>query len=78
MIFDKIREALADQLEIDPEKITMTTDVVADLGADSLDVAELIMVLEEEYNVSISDEEIHGLRTVGDVVALMERLTSKK
>ena len=74
MIFENVRDALAMQFEIDPETITMDTSIVDDLGADSLDVVELIMSLEDEFGVSISDEDAAQLLTVGKIVDYLEKL----
>ena len=74
MYFDKVRNALAAQFEIDPEKITMDTNLIDDLGADSLDVVELIMNIEDEFGVSISDEEAVNLVTVQKIVEFLEKL----
>lgn len=74
MIFEKLKQALAAQFEIDPEKITMETNLIDDLGADSLDVVELIMNLEDEFGVSISDEEAVNLVTVQKIVEFLEKL----
>ena len=74
MIFEKLKQALAAQFEIDPEKITMETNLIDDLGADSLDVVELIMNLEDEFGVSISDEEAVNLVTVHKIVEFLEKL----
>lgn len=68
MVFEKIRTILADQLDEKEENITMETDIAADLGADSLDVVEMIMSIEDEFEVEIPDEEIENIKTVGDVV----------
>ncbi|MFR3290742.1 MAG: acyl carrier protein [Lachnospiraceae bacterium] len=56
MIFETVRELLAYQLEVSPESITPETDIFEDLGADSLDVVELVMSIEEEYDIVITDE----------------------
>ena len=74
MIFENVRNALAQQFEIDPESITSETNLIDDLGADSLDVVELIMSLEDMYGVSISDEDAAQLYTVGRIVEYLEKL----
>lgn len=68
MVFEKVKNILADQLDADAEAITMETDIAADLGADSLDVVELIMSLEDEFSLEVPDEQIEGIKTVGDLV----------
>ena len=77
MIFNKIVEALAEQLEVDPNTITRDTDVISDLGADSLDLVELIMTLEDEYGVSVVDEVVYEYRTVGEIADFIESLINK-
>lgn len=74
MIFEQIRDVLAKQFEIDPETITMETNLIDDIGADSLDVVELIMSLEDNYGISISDEEAAELYTVRRIVEYLEKL----
>ncbi|HHU05856.1 MAG TPA: acyl carrier protein [Clostridiales bacterium] len=74
MVFEKVRAILAEQLDIDEEKITEDTDIVEDLGADSLDVVELMMTLEQEFDLLITDEKVSEFRTVGDVVDYIESL----
>ncbi len=74
MYFDKVRDALAQQFELDPETISMETNLIDDLGADSLDVVELIMSLEDEFGVSISDEDAAQLYTVGRIVDYLDRI----
>lgn len=74
MIFENVRDALAHQFEVDPETITMDTNLVDDLGADSLDVVELIMSLEDIFGISISDEDTTQLYTVGRIVDYLEKL----
>ena len=77
MIFEKIQEALATQFEISPDKITKDTDIINDLGADSLDLVELIMALEEEYGITISDESVYEHKTVGDITSFVETLVKE-
>ena len=73
MTFEKIRDALVEQFEIDPEIITMDTNLIDDLGADSLDVVEMIMSLEDMYGITISDEEAAQLFTVRRIVDFIDR-----
>ena len=74
MTFERIRKALAEQLEIPEDKISMDTNIIDDLGADSLDVVELIMSLEDEFGIAISDEDAAQLYTVGRIVEYLEKL----
>ena len=74
MIFEKVQKALAEQFEVSPDTITLDTNLVDDLGADSLDVVELIMSIEDEFGVSISDEEAANLVTVQRIVDYVEKL----
>lgn len=74
MIFKKVQETLAKQFEIDPDTITMETNLIDDLGADSVDVVELVMSLEDDFDISISDEEAAQLYTVARIVEYLERL----
>lgn len=71
-VFERIREYLADQLDVDPDKITPDSDIVEDFGADSLDVVDMITTLTDEFGVDIPDEEIENFHTVGDVVQYVE------
>lgn len=67
-MFEKVRSIIAEKLNVEQDEIKLESSIVDDLGADSIDLIELIMNLEEEYGVSISDEEAVKLKTVGDVV----------
>ena len=73
-MFETIRDVLAKQFELDPATITPDTNLIDDIGADSLDVVELIMSLEDEFGVSISDEDAAQLYTVGRIVDYLENL----
>lgn len=73
-MFENVRNALAAQFEIDPDTISPETNLIDDLGADSLDVVELIMSLEDDYNVTISDEAAAELTTVGKIADYLESL----
>lgn len=72
MIFEKIKELLADQLDASAKDMSMDTDIAGDLGADSLDVVELLMSIEDEFDVEIPDEEIENIKTIGDLVKYIE------
>lgn len=72
MALDKVKSLLANQLNIDESKIEESSKIIDDLGADSLDVVELLMVLEDEFGVSISDEQALEIKTVGDIVKIIE------
>jgi len=74
MVYDKIREALASQFEVELDSITRNTNVMNDLGADSLDLVELIMTLEDEYGVSVTDESVYEHKTVGEIADFIESL----
>lgn len=72
MVFEKIKAILSEQFNVDEEDITMDT-TFDDLGADSLDVVELIMSLEEEFDIEISDENTDNITTVGDLVICIKQ-----
>lgn len=72
MVLDKVKNILAAQLDIDADKITESTDIAEDLGADSLDVVDLVMSLEEEFDTEIPDEEVENIKTVGDIVKFID------
>ena len=74
MVFETVRDALAQQFEIDPSEITRETNLIDDIGADSLDVVELIMTLEDTYGITISDDEAANLTTVGKICDYIERM----
>lgn len=72
-IFERVQGLLAEQLSIEEETVEMSSNFVDDLNADSLDIVELIMTLEQEFNLSIPDEEAERIRTVGDAVDFIAR-----
>lgn len=79
MTLDKVKEMLANQLNIEADKITVESKIIEDLGADSLDMIEMLMAFEEEFGLSIPDDKAEGLKTVGDVVSFIdESLKNKK
>ncbi|MCH5146976.1 MAG: acyl carrier protein [Clostridiales bacterium] len=73
-MFEQVAKILAEQLGIAQSKITAESDIVKDLGADSLDVVELLMTLEDNTGKTIPEDKVTSLKTVGDVVAMLESL----
>ncbi len=71
-VFERVRARVAHQLGVDEETITRESSFVEDLGADSLDVVELVMALEEEFEIEIPDEQAEKIVTVGDAVKFIE------
>ena len=74
MGFETIRRLLADQLDIDDDEITMESTLLEDLGADSIELVDLIMSVEEEYDIEVPDDAADEIRTVGDAVRYIENL----
>ena len=72
MMFEKIREIICEQLELEEDVVTMDAVLLEDLGADSIDLADLVMTLEDEFDLEISDEELENIRTVADIVKFIE------
>lgn len=71
-IFDKVKTVIVDQLNVEEDDVTEEASFVDDLGADSLDIVELVMALEEEFGISIPDEEAENIKSVGDAVGYIE------
>ena len=71
-MFETVKEILARQLQVDADDITQDTDIVDDLGADSLDVVEMLMAIEQEYGIVVPDDVITSFKTVGDVAKYIE------
>ena len=78
MTLDKVKEMLANQLNIEVDKITEESKIIEDLGADSLDMIEMLMALEEEFGLSIPDDKAEGLKTVGDIAKFIDENKSDK
>lgn len=72
MVLEKVKMILAEQLEVEEDSITVDTDIQDDLGADSLDVVDMVMSLEDEFEIEVPDEDIESLRTVGALVSYIE------
>ena len=72
MVFEKIQEIIADQLDVDKEEITMDTDLMKDLEADSLDAVEIIMAIESEFDVEVPDERAEEFKLVSNIVSFLE------
>ncbi|WPC44820.1 MULTISPECIES: acyl carrier protein [Clostridium] len=77
MMFEKIQNLISEQLGISAEEVTMEASFIDDLGADSLDVVELIMALETEFDLEIPDEDAEKITTVGDVVEYIKNHTEE-
>ena len=72
MVLDKIKDMLENQLGIDKSKITEDSDIIKDIGADSLDIVEFLMDAENEWGITIEEEDVKNLHTIGDVVKYIE------
>lgn len=72
MVLEKVKAILAEQFDIEEDTLTTETDLQEDLGADSLDVVDLLMSIEDEFEVEIPDEEIENIRTLGELVSYIE------
>lgn len=73
MVFDSVKKIIAEELNIDENTITLETRLVEDLKADSIDSIQLIMALEEEFDISISDDSVQDIKTVGDIVDIIKK-----
>ena len=73
-VFEKVKAIIVEQLQVDESEVTPEAHFIDDLGADSLDTVELVMALEEEFGIEISDEDAEKVQTVGDVSSYIEEL----
>jgi len=72
VIFERVKEMIVEELNVPVEKITMAARLAEDLGADSIDAVELIMNIEDEFEIQVSDEQAQNIKTVGDLVRYIE------
>lgn len=72
MIFEKVREIICEQFDVDEEGVTLDTDIREDLDADSLDMVDLVMSFEDEFKIEVPDSAIETVKTVGDIVKFIE------
>ena len=72
MIFEKLQEMLVNQLGIDRDKVTPDADIIKDIGADSLDIVEMLMDVENEWGITVDDDAVKDLHTIGDIVKYIE------
>ena len=75
MIFEKLKDIIAEQLSVDADEVTMDSNIQDDLGADSLDVVDLITTIEDEFDLQIPDEAVEEIKTVGDIANYIEKNT---
>ncbi|MBP5210083.1 MAG: acyl carrier protein [Clostridia bacterium] len=73
-MFENVKKLLVDELNVDPEKITEDAELATDLGINSLELADLILLCEEKFDIVIDDEDLHTFITVGDVVRYLEKI----
>ena len=71
--FDKVKDMLVEKLGVAPEKVTMESEIIKDLGADSLDVVEMLLSLEENFNITVTDEQTDSIKTVKDIVDIIDK-----
>jgi acyl carrier protein len=71
-LFGQVKEVIAEQLNVDPDEVHEDSSFVDDLGADSLDLVELVMALEDNFDMKIPDEDVEAIKTVGDAISYIE------
>ncbi|HEY8448609.1 MAG TPA: acyl carrier protein [Thermomicrobiales bacterium] len=77
-VFERVRSIVAERLGVDEDKVTMDAEFIGDLNADSLDLVEVIMAIEQEFNIEIKDEDAENIRTVGDAVQHLEEVVGNQ
>lgn len=73
MVFEKLQNMISEQLNLSADTVTRESEIIKDLGADSLDIVEMLMNCESTFNIKINDEDVDGLKTIGDVVDFIEK-----
>lgn len=73
MIFEKVRDIIVKELNVSKDKVTLETHLIDDLGADSLDAVSLLMAIEDEFNIEISDDEVQNMKKVADLINCIEK-----
>ena len=72
MVFEKVRAIVVEQLDVEEDIVTMESSIIDDLNADSLDIVDMVMTIEEEFDIEVPDEEIENMKTIGDIVKFVE------
>ena len=72
MVFEKVKAILSEQFDVEEDSITLESSITEDLGADSLDVVDLLMSIEDEFEVEVPDSEVENIKTIGDLVKYIE------
>lgn len=78
MIFEEVKDILAEELDLDPSQIEMTSDLASDLGADSLDAIDIVMSIEDQYGIEVPDSVIENMKTVEDIVNFIENSATEE
>lgn len=73
MIFEKVQQIICDQFDVEAEEVTLESDIVKDFNADSLDIIDLAMSIEDEFEIEVPEEKVDGIKTVEDIVKLIEQ-----
>ncbi len=73
-MLEKVKQLLVDELDVNPDDVTMEAELASDLGVNSLELADVVLLCEEKFNITIDDEDLHKFITVGDVVSYLENL----
>ena len=72
MVFEKVRAIVVEQLDVEEDIVTVESSIIDDLNADSLDIVDMVMTIEEEFDIEVPDEEIENMKTIGDIVKFVE------